>query len=135
MHDRYPHLLAPLELGHTTLRNRVLMGSMHVGLEEERGGFPKMAQYFAERAAGGVGLIVTGGVAPNRAGWVKPFAAKLSNSREARNHRIVTDAVHREAIHRGCRQSGRRSAPKSRTVERKMQPFPPHGGARPGCAA
>lgn len=92
----YPHLLEPLDLGHVTLRNRVLMGSMHVGLEEERGGFPRMAQYFAERAAGGVGLIVTGGVAPNREGWVKPFAAKMSNAREARKHRQVTEAVHAE---------------------------------------
>ena len=86
-HPSYPHLLAPLDLGHVTLKNRVLMGSMHTGLEEEWGGFHKMAAYFAERARGGVGLIVTGGVAPNREGWVKPFAGKLSNKREARKHR------------------------------------------------
>jgi 2,4-dienoyl-CoA reductase (NADPH2) len=72
------------------------MGSMHTGLEEEWGGFKKMSAYFAERARGGVGLIVTGGVAPNREGWVKPFAGKLSNKREARKHRRVTDAVHAE---------------------------------------
>ena len=70
-----PHLLAPLDLGFTTIKNRTLMGSMHTGLEEVRGGFERMAAYFAERATGGCGLIVTGGVAPNREGWVKPFAA------------------------------------------------------------
>ncbi len=94
MHEKYPHLLAPLDLGHVTLRNRVLMGSMHVGLEEERGGYKKFAQYFKERAEGGVGLIVTGGIAPNREGWTKPFAAKLSTKAEAKKHKRVTDAVH-----------------------------------------
>ena len=75
-HPKYPNLLAPLDLGFTTIKNRTLMGSMHTGLEEVRGGFERMAAYFAERATGGCGLIVTGGVAPNREGWVKPFAAK-----------------------------------------------------------
>ena len=93
-HPLYPKLLAPLDLGHVQLKNRVLMGSMHVGLEEERGGLKKMAAYFARRAEGEVGLIVTGGIAPNRAGWVKPFAAKLSNRYEVYKHRFVTDAVH-----------------------------------------
>ncbi|MCB9641645.1 MAG: NADPH-dependent 2,4-dienoyl-CoA reductase [Myxococcales bacterium] len=93
---KYPHLLSPLEVGHLTLKNRAMMGSMHVGLEEEWFGLKKLGEYFAARAAGDVGLIVTGGVAPNRAGWVKPFAAKLSNSWEVRKHRYVTDAVHRE---------------------------------------
>jgi 2,4-dienoyl-CoA reductase (NADPH2) len=83
-------------LGFTTLKNRVLMGSMHTGLEEEKNGFEKMAAYFAERAHGGVALMVTGGIAPNRSGWVAPFSAKLSNKREMRNHRIITEAVHRE---------------------------------------
>ncbi len=92
----YPHLLAPLDLGFTTLKNRVLMGSMHVGLEEERGTFPKLAAYFAARARGGVGLIVTGGVSPNRAGQLKPFAATLSTKREAARHKHITDAVHAE---------------------------------------
>ena len=90
----FPHLLSPLQVGSVTLPNRVLMGSMHVGLEEERGRLEKMAAYFAARARGGVGLIVTGGVAPNRAGAVKPFAAKLSNRYEVWKHRAVTDAVH-----------------------------------------
>jgi 2,4-dienoyl-CoA reductase (NADPH2) len=91
----YSHLLAPLDLGHITLANRVLMGSMHVGLEEEGDG-SKLAAYFAARAKGGVGLIVTGGIAPNRSGWLKPFAAKLSNRREVGRHRKITDAVHAE---------------------------------------
>jgi 2,4-dienoyl-CoA reductase (NADPH2) len=94
----YPHLLAPLDLGHTTLKNRVLMGSMHVGLEEEGDG-TKLAAYFAARARGGVGLIVTGGIAPNRSGWLKPFAAKLSSRREVGRHRKITDAVHAEGGH------------------------------------
>ncbi|MFM9952349.1 MAG: FAD-dependent oxidoreductase [Saprospiraceae bacterium] len=92
----YPHLLAPLDLGFTQLKNRVLMGSMHTGLEETANGFEKMAAYFAERARGGVGLIVTGGIAPNRAGWVGPFSARLATDAAARKHRIVTDAVHAE---------------------------------------
>jgi 2,4-dienoyl-CoA reductase (NADPH2) len=90
----YPHLLAPLDLGFTTLPNRVLMGSMHTGLEDRARNFPKLAAYLAERAAGGAGLIVTGGIAPNIAGWVAPFAGKLSSRREIKRHRIVTDAVH-----------------------------------------
>lgn len=93
---KYPHLLAPLEVGHVTLKNRAMMGSMHVGLEEEWFGLKKLGEYFAARAAGEAGLIVTGGVAPNFAGWVKPFAARLSNGWEVRKHRYVTDAVHRE---------------------------------------
>lgn len=91
----YPHLLAPLDLGFTTLRNRILMGSMHTGLEDGNQ-HERLAAYFAERARGEVGLIVTGGYAPNRAGWVKPFAGKLTTRREAAKHRSVTDAVHAE---------------------------------------
>ena len=90
----YPHLLAPLDLGFTTLRNRTLMGSMHTGLEERPGGFERMAAYFAERARGGVGLIVTGGIAPNDEGGVYSGAAKLTTPEEAEKHRIVTEAVH-----------------------------------------
>ena len=92
----YPHLLAPLDLGFTTLPNRVLMGSMHTGLEDGRKHFPAMAAYFAERARGGVGLMVTGGFAPNIEGWAKPFAGTLSTSAATRRHRLVTDAVHAE---------------------------------------
>ncbi len=90
----YPHLLAPLDLGFVTLKNRTLMGSMHTGLEEKPGGFERMAAYFAERARGGVGLMVTGGIAPNEEGGVYAGAAKLSTPEEADKHRIVTEAVH-----------------------------------------
>jgi 2,4-dienoyl-CoA reductase (NADPH2) len=90
----YPHLFAPLDLGFTQLRNRVLMGSMHTGLEDRARDFPRLAAYFAERAAGGVGLIVTGGFAPNVVGWLKPFGGKLSWPWEVRPHRQVTRAVH-----------------------------------------
>ena len=90
----YPRLLAPLDLGFTTLRNRVLMGSMHTGLEDRGRDFPKLAAYFAERAAGGVGLIVTGGFAPNVAGWLKPFAGRMSMPWHVARHRQVTAAVH-----------------------------------------
>ena len=90
----YPHLFRPLELGFTTLRNRVLMGSMHTGLEDRASDFPKLAAYFAERAAGGVGLIVTGGFAPNIVGWLKPFASRISMPWHPRRHRQVTSAVH-----------------------------------------
>jgi 2,4-dienoyl-CoA reductase (NADPH2) len=89
----YPHLLRPLELGFTTLKNRVLMGSMHTGLEDGRD-LTRLAAYFRERAEGGVGLMVTGGFAPNVAGWTKPFAGTLSTSGAARRHRVVTEAVH-----------------------------------------
>ena len=90
----YPHLLAPLDLGFTTLRNRVLMGSMHVGLEEAPQGFERMAAFYAERARGEVGLIVTGGIAPNERGRPAPGGAMLTTEAEAAQHRIVTDAVH-----------------------------------------
>jgi len=95
-HPLYPNLFEPLDLGFTTLPNRVLMGSMHTGLEESKNGFQKMAAYFAERAAGEAGLIVTGGIAPNRAGWVGPFSAKMSNRSEAKKHSVITEAVHQE---------------------------------------
>ena len=90
----YPHLFRPLELGFTTLRNRGLMGSMLTGLEDRASDFPKLAAYFAERAAGGVGLIVTGGFAPNIVGWLKPFASRMSMPWHPRRHRQVTSAVH-----------------------------------------
>jgi 2,4-dienoyl-CoA reductase (NADPH2) len=90
----YDHLLAPLDLGFTTLPNRVLMGSMHTGLEESRDGFAKLAAFYAKRARGGAGLIVTGGIAPNVAGRLEPNASQLSFSWQATKHRQVTDAVH-----------------------------------------
>ena len=89
----YPHLLQPLDLGFTTLKNRVLMGSMHTGLEEGRD-LSRLAAYFAERAEGDVGLIVTGGFAPNIEGWAKPFAGMLATRGAVKRHRVVTDAVH-----------------------------------------
>jgi 2,4-dienoyl-CoA reductase (NADPH2) len=92
----YPHLLSPLDLGFTTLPNRVLMGSMHVGLEEAENGFERMAAFYAERARGGVGLIVTGGIAPNEAGRPWDGGAKLTTDEEVAEHRIITDAVHAE---------------------------------------
>ncbi|WP_290050641.1 NADPH-dependent 2,4-dienoyl-CoA reductase [Amycolatopsis solani] len=90
----YPNLLAPLDLGFTTLRNRVLMGSMHTGLEDKAAHFPELAEYYADRARGGVGLIVTGGFAPNKTGWLLPLASKLTTSAEAREHRQLTAPVH-----------------------------------------
>ncbi|MFF8839408.1 FAD-dependent oxidoreductase [Streptomyces sp. NPDC015130] len=90
----YPHLLSPLDLGFTTLPNRVIMGSMHVGLEETEHGFERMAAFYAERARGGVGLIVTGGIAPNEAGRPWDGGAKLTTAEEVAEHRLITDAVH-----------------------------------------
>ncbi|MCX5231850.1 NADPH-dependent 2,4-dienoyl-CoA reductase [Streptomyces sp. NPDC006553] len=92
----YPHLLSPLDLGFTTLPNRVIMGSMHVGLEETEHGFERMAAFYAERARGGVGLIVTGGIAPNDAGRPWDGGAKLTTADEVAEHRLITDAVHAE---------------------------------------
>ena len=100
---KYPRLFAPLDLGFMRLPNRIVMGSMHTGLEDRARDFPKLAAYFAERARGGAGLLVSGGIAPNRAGWAKPFAGKLSSPREVDRHRLVTDAVH-DAGGRICMQ-------------------------------
>ena len=94
--DAYPLLNRPLDLGFTTLKNRVLMGSMHLGLEEVPGGFERMAAFYAERARGEVGLIVTGGIAPNLKGRPAPVGAVLATEEEADHHRIVTEAVHAE---------------------------------------
>jgi 2,4-dienoyl-CoA reductase (NADPH2) len=93
---KYGHLFAPLDLGFTRLANRIVMGSMHTGLEDRARDFPKLAAYFAARARGGAGLLVSGGIAPNRAGWAKPFAGKLTNGREVEQHRLITQAVHAE---------------------------------------
>ncbi|KOR20153.1 FAD-dependent oxidoreductase [Burkholderia cenocepacia] len=96
MASRYPHLTTPLELGFTSLRNRVLMGSMHVGLEEAPNGFERMAAFYAERARGEAGLIVTGGFAPNERGRPAPGGAMLTTEAEAERHRVVTRAVQAE---------------------------------------
>ena len=128
----YPNLLAPLDLGFITLRNRVLMGSMHTGLEELPNGFERMAAFFAERARGGVGLMVTGGVGPNEEGAVYAGAAKLSTPEEAEKHKIVTQAVH-EAGGRICMQilhagryaySPKQVAPSA--IQAPINPFKPH---------
>lgn len=95
MTSPYPHLLSPLNLGHTQLKNRVLMGSMHTGLEEEKQGFAKLAAFYEERAKGGVGLIVTGGISPNFRGRLAPFGSELSRFWHVNKHRQVTSAVHK----------------------------------------
>jgi 2,4-dienoyl-CoA reductase (NADPH2) len=94
--EKYPLLFTPLDLGFTTLKNRVIMGSMHTGLEEEKDGFGRMAAFYAERAKGGVALIVTGGVAPNREGWVAPFGMRMTRRSHAESHKVITEAVHKE---------------------------------------
>ncbi|MEU7472858.1 NADPH-dependent 2,4-dienoyl-CoA reductase [Streptomyces sp. NPDC044984] len=129
--SRYPHLLTPLDLGFTTLPNRVLMGSMHVGLEEAEGGFSRMAEFYAARARGGVGLIVTGGIAPNDEGRPYEGGAKLTTEAEARQHQAVTDAVHREGgriamqiLHFG-RYAYHRDLVAPSPVQAPISPFPP----------
>ena len=99
MNPPYPHLLAPLDLGFVKLRNRVLMGSMHTGLEDDPKKFTRLEAYFAERARGGVGLIVTGGFAPNIEGWAAPFSGRLTTRAAAARHRPITAAVHAEGGH------------------------------------
>ena len=102
MTEHFPHLLAPITLGPEggagglTLRNRVVMGSMHTGLEDSVRHLDELAAYYAERARGGVGLIVTGGYAPTRRGWLKPFASEMTTRLQAMRHREVTGAVHDE---------------------------------------
>jgi 2,4-dienoyl-CoA reductase (NADPH2) len=92
----YPHLLAPLDLGFTTLRNRVIMGSMHTGLEDRFYNYGKLAAFYRERARGGAGLIVTGGISPNRSGWLLPFGGTMNCLGDVLNHRRLTGAVHQE---------------------------------------
>ena len=131
-HSVYPHLLAPLDLGFTTLRNRTLMGSMHLGLEELEGGHERMAAFYAERARGGVALIVTGGVAPNAAGAVVQGGSVLNNLQEAEQHKVVTDAVHREGgkialqiLHTGRYAYNPNSVAPS-AIKAPINPFVPH---------
>ena len=92
----YEHMLSPLTVGDLTLRNRIVMGSMHTGLEDRRADIPKLAAYFRERAAGGTGLIVTGGYAPNKRGWLKPFGSEMTSRVQAMRHREITGEVHEE---------------------------------------
>lgn len=128
----YPNLLSPLDLGFTTLKNRMLMGSMHTGLEETKNGFNRMAAFYAERARGGVALIVTGGIAPNIEGAVAPGAAKMDTEHEAQEHKVVTQAVH-DAGGKICMQilhAGRYAyhpklvAPSA--IQAPINPFVPH---------
>lgn len=93
--SQFPNMLAPLDLGHTTLKNRVVMGSMHVGLEDRLWHRGKLAEYYAERARGGVGLIITGGFNPNRKGWFYPFSGSMINTADMLSHKVVTKAVHK----------------------------------------
>ena len=93
-YEKYPHLFTPLDLGFTQIKNRVLMGSIHTGLEEQKGGFERLAEFYSLRAKGQVGLIVTGGISPNRQGWVKPFSSRLTRKSHIHRHRLVTEAVH-----------------------------------------
>lgn len=127
---RYPHLLAPLSLGHVTLKNRVLMGSMHTGLEET-GDWNRVAEFYAERARGGVGLMVTGGMAPNREGGVFPGAAGLFSDKDIENHRLVTDRVHQaggriamQILHAGRYAYGKDCVSAS-AVKSPISPFVP----------
>ena len=132
MSSPYPHLLAPLNLGFTRLKNRVLMGSMHTGLEDSRKHFHRLAAYFAERARGDVGLIVTGGFAPNIAGWTKPLGGTLSSSAGARRHREIPAAVHAEGgkialqiLHTG-RYGYHPFAVAPSRIKSPISPFAPH---------
>ena len=126
----YPHLLAPLDLGHITLKNRVLMGSMHTGLEET-GDWNRVAEFYATRARGGVGLMVTGGMAPNREGGVFPGAAGLFTPADIQNHRIVTDRVHHsggliamQILHAG-RYAYAKDCVSASAVKSPISAFPP----------
>lgn len=128
----YPHLLRPLDLGFTTLKNRVLMGSMHVGLEEVPNGFERMAAFYAERARGDVGLIVTGGIAPNERARPMHGGAMLTTEEEAERHRIVTQAVHAEGgkiamqiLHFG-RYSYQPMLVAPSALQAPINPFKPH---------
>lgn len=133
MSNHYPHLLQPLDLGFTQIQNRVLMGSMHTGLEDRAKDYPKLAAYFGERAAGGVGLMVTGGVSPNIRGWLAPFASNLIGSWQVPRHKLVTRAVH-ETDSKICMQilhAGRYGyhplIVSSTSIKSPITPFKPRG--------
>ena len=127
----YPHMLAPLDLGFTTLRNRVLMGSMHTNLEET-GDWNRVAEFYATRARGGVALMVTGGMAPNREGGVFPGASGLFTDQDIANHRIVTDRVHEadgkiamQILHAG-RYAYSKDCVGPSAIKSPISPFPPN---------
>ncbi|RMA80169.1 NADPH-dependent 2,4-dienoyl-CoA reductase [Umboniibacter marinipuniceus] len=128
----FPHVLAPLDLGFTQLRNRVLMGSMHTGLEEAPNGFERMAAFYAERAEGGVGLIVTGGIGPNKRAATAAHAACMENQQDVDNHRIITSAVHKaggkiamQILHTG-RYAFNESPLAPSAIQAPINPFMPH---------
>ncbi|MBE9396743.1 NADPH-dependent 2,4-dienoyl-CoA reductase [Pontibacterium sp. N1Y112] len=130
-HPNYPNLFQPLDLGFTTLKNRILMGSMHLGLEERPNGFERMAEFYAERARGGVAMIVTGGIAPNEEGVVHQGSAMMTSNEDVVKHRVVTDAVH-EAGSKICMQilhTGRYAySPQlvsPSAIKAPINPFPP----------
>ena len=130
-HPNYPNLFQPLDLGFTTLKNRILMGSMHLGLEERPNGFERMAEFYAERARGGVAMIVTGGIAPNEEGVVHQGSAMMVSNEDVVKHRVVTDAVH-EAGGKICMQilhTGRYAySPQlvsPSAIKAPINPFPP----------
>jgi 2,4-dienoyl-CoA reductase (NADPH2) len=138
MPEHYPHLLEPLDLGFVVLKNRVLMGSMHTGLEDKARDFPKLAAYFAERAAGGVGLIITGGMAPTIRGWLTPFGSTLMYPWQVKHHRKVTGAVHAEdgkicmqILHSG-RYGYHPLAVAPSAIQSPISPFKPRGLSKGG---
>ncbi|MBE8596981.1 NADPH-dependent 2,4-dienoyl-CoA reductase [Xenorhabdus sp. BG5] len=129
--SNYPHLLAPLDLGFTTLKNRVLMGSMHTGLEEHPDGAQRLAQFYAERAAGGVALIVTGGIAPNPQGVVAAGASILNSEAHLPHHKFITEAVHQaggkialQILHAG-RYSYQKNSVAPSAIQAPITPFMP----------
>lgn len=130
-HDNFPHLFEPLDLGFTTLKNRVLMGSMHLGLEEAKNGFERMAAFYAERAKGGVALIVTGGIGPNQEGAVHMGAALMASEKDVAKHKKVTDAVHEnggkicmQILHTG-RYAYNPQLVAPSAIQAPINPFPP----------
>ncbi|MFC5510904.1 FAD-dependent oxidoreductase [Massilia jejuensis] len=137
----YPHLLAPLDLGFTTLKNRVIMGSMHTGLEDRFYHYGKLAAFYRERAAGGVGLIVTGGISPNRQGWLLPLGGTMNWIGDVLNHRRVTRAVHAEGgkilmqiLHAG-RYGYQPFVVSASAVKSPISPFTPRALTERGIAA
>lgn len=129
--NHYPHLLAPLDLGFTTLKNRVLMGSMHTGLEEHPNGSARLAAFYAERARAGVGLIVTGGISPNQHGVVHAGASIFDHENQIPHHKIITDAVHQaggkialQILHTG-RYSYQPQPHAPSAIQAPINPYPP----------
>ena len=129
--NHYPHLLAPLDLGFTTLKNRVLMGSMHTGLEEHPNGSARLAAFYAERARAGVGLIVTGGISPNQHGVVHAGSSIFDHENQIPHHKIITDAVHQaggkialQILHTG-RYSYQPQPHAPSAIQAPINPYPP----------